>query len=194
MTSLTGFKNQDFRLDGNTYIRLRAVKPEDRESFATEFEALSEEARYCRCFAYRNTLKESELDMLCNVDGVNHVAVVALQLNNIGVEKQGIGGARFIRHHCDEASAEMAFLVTDAWQRRHIGRLMVTGLIEHARQAGIASLRCHLLPGNNKARGLLSHVARVSNCSICFDQDGALLQGLPLRSAPGTTTIETISI
>ena len=178
MTSLTGFKTQDFRLDGNTTIRLRAVAPADRESFASEFEALSEEARYCRCFAYRKSLKESELDMLCNVDGVNHVAVVALQLNNDGFEKQGIGGARFIRHHCDDVSAEMAFLVTDVWQRRRIGRLMLTYLIDYARQSGIAALRCHLLPGNTKARGLLSQVAKATGCSICFDEDGALLQGI----------------
>ena len=178
MTSLTGFKTQDFRLDGNTTIRLRAVAPADRESFASEFEALSEEARYCRCFAYRKSLKESELDMLCNVDGVNHVAVVALQLNNEGLENQGIGGARFIRHHCDDDSAEMAFLVTDVWQRRRIGRLMLTYLIDYARQSGIAALRCHLLPGNTKARGLLSQVAKATGCSICFDEDGALLQGI----------------
>jgi len=149
MTSLTGFKTQDFRLDGNTTIRLRAVAPADRESFASEFEALSEEARYCRCFAYRKSLKESELDMLCNVDGVNHVAVVALQLNNDGFEKQGIGGARFIRH---------------------------------------------LLPSNTKARGLLSQVAKATGCSICFDEDGALLRGVNRYQRIVHGSVENFSI
>jgi GNAT superfamily N-acetyltransferase len=178
MCSLNVINQQDYKLNSQGFVRLRAVKPEDRESFAIEFKHLSEEARYCRCFAFRQSLSESELDMLCNVDGIKHVAIVALQLDHLGAELRGIGGARFIRHSPYDDTAELAFLVIDAWQRKRIAKLMLNHLIELAINAGIDSLRCYLLPGNTKARALLTTVARIKNFNLQFDKDGALLCGI----------------
>lgn len=163
-------------LDTRTRLRFRAVCPSDRSRFALGFTQLSDESRYCRCFASRNELTEKELDMLCNVDGKLHIAIVVVSLDEYGQEADSVGGARYIRS--DEATdeAELAFLIADGWQRKHVGRLLLQKIIDVAQTHGIRSLRCYLLPGNQKARKLLKSVSRHTGWSVSFDGEGALLK------------------
>lgn len=162
-------------LDPLTRLRFRTVCPGDRSRFAMAFAQLSDESRYCRCFAYRNELTEKELDMLCNVDGTSHIAIVAVSLDKFGKEDDSVGGARFIRLDARTDEAELAFLVTDNWQQRHVGRLLLQHILEIAQARGIRSLRCYLLPGNQKARSLLISVSRHTGWAVSFDEEGALL-------------------
>jgi len=165
----------DMQLDDTTQIRMRPARPTDRERFELGFLELSDETRYCRCFVFRNTLTEGELDMLCNADGIWHVALVALSLDHNGEERDSIGGARFFVSESDPALAEMAFLVMDAWQGRCLGLQLVATLVNIAQSRGIQRLRCYLLPNNIKARRLLRQISELTGWALNFDEEGALL-------------------
>ena len=161
-------------------ICVRPVQASDRERFRQGFENLSDETRYCRCFNYRKILTDTELDMLCNVDGTLQDVLVALSLDGEGNELESVGGARLMMNSSASTSAEMAFLVTDAWQRRRVGLWLLSSLVDTAREKGITKLRSYLLPNNFKARRLLGRVAEKTNSSkLVIDEDGALLYCRP---------------
>ncbi len=164
-------------LDPCTRLRFRPVCPDDRSRFALGFTQLSDESRYCRCFASRNELTEKELDMLCNVDGISHVAIVAVSLDEYGQEADSVGGARFIRVDTATNEAELAFLIVDGWQQKQVGCLLLQHTLDIARTQGVHSLRCYLLPGNHKARRLLKSVSRKTGWAITIDGEGTLLNG-----------------
>jgi len=165
----------EHQLDPRTRLRFRPVRPPDRSRFEAAFAQLSDESRYCRCFAFRDELTPGELDMLCDVDGTSHVALVVASLDERGQENESVGGARFIRSDDVSDTAEMAFLIVDGWQGRHVGGLLLQRLMELARQQRVRSLRCHLLPGNAKARWLLRSVSRHTGWKLTFDEEGAVL-------------------
>lgn len=156
-------------------ICIRPVQPDDRERFRQGFEALSGETRYCRCFNYRNSLTDTELDMLCNVDGTPQDVLVALSLDSEENECESIGGARLIKSAHAGNTAEMAFLVTDAWQRRRVGLLLLSSMVDIAREQDITRLRSYLLQSNFKARRLLARVAEETRSKLVIDEEGGLL-------------------
>ena len=164
-------------------ICVRPVQASDRERFRQGFENLSDETRYCRCFNYRKILTDSELDMLCNVDGTLQDVLVALSLDGEGNELESVGGARLMMNSSASTSAEMAFLVTDEWQRRRVGLWLLSSLVDTAREKGITKLRSYLLPNNFKARRLLGRVAEQTSSKLVIDEDGALLY----LNSPGLT-------
>ena len=169
---MQGQRYRDF--DG-VRMCLRSVHASDRERFRQGFKNLSDETRYCRCFNYRNSLTDSELDMLCNVDESVQDVLVVISLDENGKECESVGGARLIKVTPACKSAEMAFLITDAWQRRHVGLWLLSSLVEIARQHDITQLRCYLLPENFKARRLLTRVAEQTKSTLVIDEDGGLL-------------------
>ena len=173
-------------LDPCTRLRFRPVCPDDRSRFALGFTQLSDESRYCRCFASRKELNGKELDMLCNVDGTSHVAIVVVSLDEYGQEGDSIGGARFIRVDTATEEAELAFLIVDGWQQKHVGRLLLQHILDIAQTQGVRSLRSYLLPGNQKAKRLLHSVSRQTGWAITFDQEGAWLNVPARRMEPLT--------
>ena len=179
-------------LDPCTRLRFRPVCPDDRSRFALGFTQLSDESRYCRCFASRKELNGKELDMLCNVDGTSHVAIVVVSLDEYGQEGDSIGGARFIRVDTATEEAELAFLIVDGWQQRHVGRLLLQHILDVAQTQGVRSLRSYLLPGNQKARKLLHSVSRETGWAITFDQEGAWLNVPARRMEPLTRANDPI--
>lgn len=130
--------------------------------------------------------------MLCNVDGTSHVAIVVVSLDEYGQEGDSIGGARFIRVDTATEEAELAFLIVDGWQQRHVGRLLLQHILDVAQTQGVRSLRCYLLPGNQKARRLLHSVSRETGWAITFDQEGAWLNVPARRMEPVTRANDPI--
>ena len=132
--------------------------------------------------------------MLCNVDGTSHVAIVVVSLDEHGQEADSIGGARFIRVDTAVDEAELAFLIVDSWQQRHVGRLLLQHILNVAQTMGVRSLHCYLLPGNQKARRLLHGASRHTGWAVTFDQEGALLDGSAQLIEPLTRAIDPLSL
>jgi GNAT superfamily N-acetyltransferase len=137
-------------------LLIRPISPEDRHELLEGFERLSERSRYRRFLAPRGELTEAELRYFTEVDHHDHEALVALD----PATGEGVGVARYVRHHGDPVLAELAVAVADDWQRRGVGGRLVTALAGRAREEGITTFSALLLADNELMLGLLEDLGR----------------------------------
>ncbi len=130
-------------------MHLRLLRREERELVARFFAGLSAESRRRRFLQPMPRLPEAMLRRLADVDGSRHVAVVAA----VDGECAGIG--RYVTLDDEPGAAEVAVTVTDRYQRRGIGRLLVDALRPAAIHAGVAALVYLVDPTNRPALQLL---------------------------------------
>jgi GNAT superfamily N-acetyltransferase len=139
--------SEDVELRDGTRVMLRTIKPSDRQLLAQGFQHLSAESRYMRFFGVKPVLTEDDLDYLTDIDGVNHFAIGAVSVDEIGRE-QGLGVARFVRLVAEPDSAEPAIAVIDERQGLGIGTALAQCLVEAAVERGIRRFRIEFLAGN----------------------------------------------
>lgn len=140
-------------LPDNTIVHIRELRPSDGPGVRTWFRSLSADSRYQRFGAHVTDLPDGHWRYLTRVDGTTHVAIVALH------EGAYIGVGRMILLDDTGESAEVAFLVDDAWQRRGLGSLLRDVLFAYARERAIDRLYAWVLPGNVAIRKLLAPAA-----------------------------------
>jgi GNAT superfamily N-acetyltransferase len=163
--------------DGTT-IRIRLLRPDDRERLRDGFARLSPRSRYQRFLSATPRLTERMLDYLTQCDGTTHLAVGAEAVGADGEPGDGLGVARFVRLAGTPEVAEAAVAVVDAAQGRGIGRLLLATLAEAARERGIRTFRAYVLPGNAGARALIEELTPHAGAPRV--EDGALVYDLPL--------------
>jgi GNAT superfamily N-acetyltransferase len=152
---------EDRRLADGTAVRLRLLRPDDREKLLTAFEQLSAESRYTRFFTAMPRLPDATLTRLLDTDGVNRLAIVAESDDR----STGYGIARFIRLDDAPDTAEAAVVVVDEMQRRGLGKLLLARLAAAARERGITHFRAEVLRTNQAMMALVhdvDHAARAS--------------------------------
>ena len=149
---------ETLELEGGTMLRLRMIRPDDRAKLAEGFAALSMDSRVRRFVVPKVKLSGRELDYLTEVDGHDHIAVVAIELAPDGAEGQGVGVARAVRLGERPAVAEVAVTVIDAFQGRGIGTILVRRLAGAAAAQGIRTLRFEALATNTRVWSLLEDV------------------------------------
>jgi acetyltransferase len=128
-------------------VRIRPIRPEDREREAEFVRRLSPASRY---FRFHSALRELTPEMLERFTHVNYpddFALVALVDAPEG-ERQ-IGVARYAREPGDD-TAEIAIVVADDWQGRGIATRLLTDLRDIARQAGVRRLVASVLRENGR--------------------------------------------
>ena len=135
--------------DGGS-VRVRAVRPDDRERLIETVARLSEHSLYMRFFTAKRSLTEKELDFFTELDFVNHVglAVTLREADNeqiIGIGRYIVGDGPW-----DRPRAEAAFTVVDEHQGRGIGTLLLEHLAILARDRGVREFDADVL-GENKA-------------------------------------------
>ena len=124
-----------------------------RQSFTT---------RYRRFLTDKRSFTDLELRYLTEVDGVHHLALVGVQLDERGCEQEGVCSARYVELHDEPGVAEPALVVADAFQGLGIGAMMFSRLVDCARARGIRRFHCELLGDNYKMLRILERVAPVS--------------------------------
>ena len=132
-----------------TVVQLRPLRRDERDLVARFFAGLSAESRRRRFLQPMPRLPEATLRRLVEVDGRRHVAVVAT------VEGECIGIGRYVALASEPSVAEVAVTVTDRYQGRGIGRLLVEALRPVAVRAGLTTLICLVDPTNRPALRLL---------------------------------------
>ncbi len=142
----------DFReehvLPSGEKIVLRHIMPSDAEELRRQFLALSPESRYRRFFGGISDLDPAALKYLTDVDGKDHVAIVAVIESLDMISERGVGVARFVRDKDEPSVAEVAVTVVDDMQRKGVGTLLTKALARAARERGIQKLRCEVLESN----------------------------------------------
>jgi GNAT superfamily N-acetyltransferase len=153
------------RARDGTEVRLRPLGRGERDLVAGFFAGLSEDSRRRRFLQPMPRLSEAMLRYLVDVDGRRHAAVVA----EVGGECVGI--ARWIAVPDEPGAAEVAVTVTDRFQGRGIGRLLLDALGVGAARAGVTTLVYLVDPTNLP----VLHLLRSLGMGLSF-RDG-LVQG-----------------
>jgi len=167
-----GYRCEHVLADG-TRVTLRLIRPEDGGELRRAFERLSPASRYRRFLAGVSQLSDEMVHYLTEVDGVNHLAVVATTDSYDLKTEVGLGIARFIRLEEDPTVAEAAVTVIDDAQGKGIGKLLLGALAEAARERGIHTFRGEVLASNEPMRRMLGELGAVvredDGTSISFD-------------------------
>lgn len=134
-----------FQLPNESRVLFRPIKPEDSTLLLEAFKHLSADSRMKRFFTPRNSLSESQVKYLTNVDQQNHIAWVAVNQE----ETEGYGVGRFIKLNDEPNAAEYAITVIDEFHNQGLGTVLFTLVYMLARDAGLEYLKSFLIEGNS---------------------------------------------
>jgi acyl-CoA synthetase (NDP forming)/RimJ/RimL family protein N-acetyltransferase len=128
--------------DGGT-AHLRPIGPDDAKAIQAFHQQQSPHSVYLRFFSFKASLSAAELSRFTEVDHQNRVAFVAARGDEI------IGVGRYDRLD-DPAEAEVAFNISDRYQGRGVGSILLEHLAAAARENGIRRFSAEVLPENRK--------------------------------------------
>jgi RimJ/RimL family protein N-acetyltransferase len=132
------------KLRDGEQVKIRAIRPQDRDDLIAAVRRTSSESLYRRFFAVRRHFSETEESFYLNIDFVTHVALVALAEGN--GQPSIIGGGRYVVS--EPGQAEVAFIVVDNYQGRGVGAALLHHLAIIAKQSGLRELVAYVLPEN----------------------------------------------
>jgi RimJ/RimL family protein N-acetyltransferase len=136
-----------------TQLYVRHVQPGDREMIAKAWSLLSPESQRRRFLAPKPHLTGRDLRYLTEIDGHDHVALVAVRLDD---PRRLVAVARYVRLRDDPEVAEVAVTVADPMQGQGIGRMLGILLADEARGRGIRSFSASILSDNAPALRLMA--------------------------------------
>jgi GNAT superfamily N-acetyltransferase len=180
-------------LADGTRVRLRLLRPGDKELVRGGFAALSLRSRYRRFLTSKVRLSDQELSYLTELDQERHFALGAICVDEAGRE-QGVGIARFVRSAGRPEIAEPAVVVIDRLHGRGLGRLLCERLAEAARERGVRAFRCEVLASNTPMRALidsLSAHAQIEQHGEAATIEFALNAPAPAPPDAGATQLQT---
>jgi GNAT superfamily N-acetyltransferase len=144
-------------LPDGTRLRLRFITPADKALLAGGLAALSPQSRHQRFLVPKSALSDAELRHFTEVDGHDHVAIVAVLESDPG---RLAGVARFIRDRARPDEAEVAITVCDALQGMGLGRALGSALADVAKSLGVRRFTASLLGTNVAAHRLFHAISR----------------------------------
>lgn len=156
--------------DGQT-LAIRAIRPDDAALEAEFVRGLSPQSRRLRFMNALQELTPSQLERFTHVDPAREVALVALQ--DVAGQARQVAVARFVVDP-GPRGCEFALAVADAWQRRGLGRHLLSRLIGIARRAGLETIRGVVLVDN---AGMLALARRLG------------FEVVPLAGEPGVRQV-----
>jgi len=186
-------KPSEHVLNDGTKVTVRTIRPSDADMLRAGFERLSPESRYRRFFSSISVLTDEAVRYLTDVDSYNHVAIVAV-VDSLDLKvEDGLGVARFIRLEDDPEIAEAAVTVTDHAQRKGLGRVLLSVLIDKARAIGVKRFRAEVLRENEPMMKLLlgagATMHRTSGPTVIFDVP---IEGATQDSAEEASLVERV--
>jgi GNAT superfamily N-acetyltransferase len=138
---------KDIILRDGTVMKLRSLRPSDREELKALGNRCSPESLRYRFLISIKMLPDEMLNRLLNVDGAQRVALVVVQGDC--ETKQIVAVGRYNAIEERPQVAEVAFLVEDAFQKRGIGTLLLDALAEVGRDHGITHFAADVLVDNH---------------------------------------------
>jgi acetyltransferase len=134
------------------HVQIRPIRTNDRDELSRFYAGLSPESRYARFHAVSRGIGEKAAGVLCGPDHEHREGFVAK------VVRGDPDAVDIIGHLClepGESGLEMAIAVDDDWQRRGVGRSLLSAAFEWAADHGIARLEASMLSTNNAILGLV---------------------------------------
>lgn len=133
---------------------IRPIRAEDKRMLAEGLRRLSPESAQRRFLTPKRSFSRAELRYLTEVDGRDHVALVAEY--PAAPARRLIAVGRFVKLQDDGEAAEVAITVADEWQGRGLGSLLGTHLAHSARNRGIRRFTATMSSANLPAHKLMA--------------------------------------
>jgi RimJ/RimL family protein N-acetyltransferase len=141
------------RLQDGASILVRPIRADDKRMLEDGLRHLSLESVQRRFLTTKSSFSRSELRYLTEVDGRDHVALVAEYPGE--PVRRLIAVGRFVRLHDDPHAAEVAIVVADDWHRRGVGSTLSELLADEARRLGIRRFTATMSSENVPAHKLM---------------------------------------
>jgi RimJ/RimL family protein N-acetyltransferase len=130
---ITARFDRGLTLRDGTRVRMRPIRPDDAPRLVAAYDRLSRDTRYQRFFSVMRRLPPDWARFLATVDGARRFALV--------VEAPGdpdtlIAVARY-EPAAEPDTAEVAFVVQDAWQGHGLATALLHELAAYARAHGV---------------------------------------------------------
>ena len=140
--------NENATLKNGQKVRIRAIRPADKDLVLEMFRNLEPESIYTRFFHAKKLLTESDLKMITEVDFEKAVAFVVI----VGPEDNEtmIAGGRYSCIETEGAcqNAELAFIVEEDYHGQGIASMLLRRLAEIARTRGVVQFEAEVLAQN----------------------------------------------
>lgn len=147
------------RLRDGTPVLVRALEAADGDALRAFHKGLSARTVYYRFFCARGPLTDAEVEYFTHVDQRSRVALAAFADGAL------VAVARYDRIP-GTTDAETACVVTDAWQGRGVGTMLLARLVEVARRSGVRRFVAETLLSNTRMLRLLSELAPMRTAAV----------------------------
>ena len=142
-------------LRDGTRVMIRPIHKQDIELERRFIEGLSPRSRHFRFLAAITSPSDELLKQLTEIDSATAVAYVALVA--VGAEKREVGVARFSAEP-DGKDCEFAVTVSDDWQNRGLGTVLMRHLVDAVRARGVESMHSSDAADNDLMRKFAEHL------------------------------------
>ena len=134
------------RLPDGALILIRPIRADDKRFLEDGLRQLSRTSVHRRFLSPKRSFSRTELRYLTEVDGRDHVALVAEYPGE--PVRRLIAVGRFVRHNDSPDAAEAAIVVSDDWQRRGVDTLWPSVWLRERAASGSGSSP-RLMGGDN---------------------------------------------
>lgn len=162
--------------DGAT-AHLRPITPNDAARLVDFYGRVSQRSKFHRFFVPYPVLSHRDVERFTSVDHDRRVGLIVLSGDDL------IAVGRYDR--TGEDTAEVAFLVEDAHQRRGVGSVLLEHLAQAARERGIARFVADVLPANQSMIRVFREAGYTVSGSV---EDGVLTLGFDIH--PTASSVE----
>jgi RimJ/RimL family protein N-acetyltransferase len=159
----------DVQLRDRRRVRLREIRPNDRDEVRQAFDRLSIESRYTRFMSYVRELSPEMLERTVHPQAARDLGLVAEIDAPDGLDI--VAGARYYVQG-DGETCEFAVTVADAWQGIGLASRLMRELIQGARLRGVKHMEGFVLARNS---GMLN-VARRLGFTVHADPNDATVK------------------
>jgi len=135
-------------------VEIRPIRPDDKGLLSDGLRRLSDQSVQRRFLTPKRSFSSTELRYLTEIDAVDHVALIAMDPNDLAPGLIAVG--RFVRLAEDPEAAEIAIVVSDDWQGRGLGSLLGGHLTHAARNRGIKRFTATMAADNRPAHRLMA--------------------------------------
>jgi acyl-CoA hydrolase/GNAT superfamily N-acetyltransferase len=155
-------------LKDRSKVFLRPIRPDDEPMMKEMFYSFSERTRYLRFHGPMKAFPHNRLQVFCNVDYDEEMALIGV-VGQPG-EEEVVAVGRYLVEHADN-SAEVAFTVRDDWQNKGLGTALFNKLVEIGREKGIRLFRAEVLTENAPMLSVFHH----SDCAVSTSTEGRIV-------------------